>query len=101
MPQPITVPPMPIISVATVPPGSRPGIIALANKPTSVPKPTHTSTSLAADWTAWENSISGMEERAITELLQDEDSAVRIPPSALEKKFPFAQGREGGRPPCR
>ncbi len=40
--------------------GIAPGMMALAKRPTSVPKPTHTSTSLAADWTACENSTSGM-----------------------------------------
>ena len=36
-PQPMTLPPIPIASVATAPPGSRPGMMALASSPTTVP----------------------------------------------------------------
>ena len=41
------VPPTPIANVATAPPGSRPGMMALAISPTRVPKPTQTRMSLA------------------------------------------------------
>ena len=50
MPQPITVPPIPMASVAMAPPGSRPGMIALARSPTTVPNPIHTSTVFAHAW---------------------------------------------------
>ena len=45
VPQPITLPAMPISIVLTAPPGSRPGIIAFAANPVSVPNPTQRSSS--------------------------------------------------------
>ena len=45
-PQPIKLPPMPISMVPMAPPGSRPGMTALAASPTNVPNPTQTSKSL-------------------------------------------------------
>ncbi len=50
-PHPIMTPPMPMANVVRAPPGSRPGIMALANSPTSVPNPIHTSTSFT-HWAA-------------------------------------------------
>src|SRR5262245_36693052 len=44
-PHPITVPTIPKSSVTIEPPGSRPGMIALAASPTTVPKPIQVSTS--------------------------------------------------------
>src|SRR5580704_10401279 len=49
-PQPSTDPTIPIRVVPRAPPGSRPGMMALAARPTSVPKPTHSKTSWAACW---------------------------------------------------
>src|SRR5678815_1028939 len=46
-PQPMTVPPIPMASVATAPPGSLPGMMAFASRPVSVPKPTHSRMILA------------------------------------------------------
>src|SRR5579863_7543722 len=47
-PQPRTEPTIPISVVPNAPPGSLPGMMALAANPTSVPKPTHKRTSWAA-----------------------------------------------------
>src|SRR5581483_10644583 len=56
------VPAMPMARVATAPPGSRPGMTALANRPTSVPKPTQTRTKFAMFWScsrkAWFSMVS-------------------------------------------
>src|SRR5436190_3304150 len=60
-PQPMTVPPIPMASVATAPPGSLPGMMAFASSPVSVPNPTHSRMTLAQSVSCCINSgESGM-----------------------------------------
>ncbi len=57
---PMNVPAMPISKVAMAPPGSRPGMMALANRPTTVPNPTQVRPWWIHSCAVTEKSTSGM-----------------------------------------